>query len=281
MKTISDTLKASLFSEVTTLATCWKITRTDGAILGFTDHDADLAIDGVTFEAASGYSATAIESSAAMAVDNLNVDGILSSGAITEDDLRAGRYDYAAIEIFMIDYLDIAAGSLILRTGILGEVIYHDGQFSAEVRGLAQKMQQTFTRTYAPTCDADLGDARCTVDLTPFTVTSSVQAVLDARSFSDGARIEADGWFDGGLLTWISGANAGLSMEVKRSLNAGGEIELVQPMPEAIAVDDQYSVYAGCDKRRATCNSKFANVINFRGFPDVPGRDQLMSYGTN
>lgn len=278
MKTIPAALYAALTAEVTTLATCWTLTRTDGVVLGFTDHDADLLVNGVTYQAASGYTASTIQSTADLSVDNLDTKGILESGAITHEDVRAGRYDNAAIEIFMVDYSDVTAGQLTLRAGHLGQVKVSGDEFTAEVRGLAQLMQQTITRTYVATCDADLGDSRCKVALASYTVTGLVQTATDARTFADGVRIEADGYFAGGLLTWTSGANAGLKMEVKNNLAASGTIVLHQPMPKPIAVGDAYSVSAGCDKAKSTCTGKFNNAVNFRGYADLPGMDKLLKY---
>jgi hypothetical protein len=83
-------------------------------------------------------------------------------------------------------------------------------------------------------------------------------------------------YFQNGLVTWTSGLNAGLSMEVK--LYNIGFVELFQPMPYAIALSDAYSIKAGCDKQLQTCISRFNNVINFRGEPHLPGNDQMMAH---
>ena len=103
-----------------------------------------------------------------------------------------------------------------------------------------------------------------------------VTAAASNRTFTDSARGEANGWFDYGLLTWNTGLNAGLSVEVKSF--AGGVFMLFDAMPGVIAVGDRYSVHAGCDKRLATCKAKFANVLNFRGEPFVPGPDSMLDY---
>ena len=86
----------------------------------------------------------------------------------------------------------------------------------------------------------------------------------------------ATDWFTRGLVTFTSGANAGRAQEVKRHV-AGSEatLELWQPMAHAIAPGDAFTVTAGCDKHFATCQAKFANAVNFRGFPHMPGNDFL------
>lgn len=130
MQTASTELAAHLAGEVATLATCWKITRRDGVILGFTDHIRDLEIDGVIYHAASGYTRTAIRSTADLAVDNLDVESVFSDDSITKADLRAGRYDFAEIRMFLVNYQDLSQGVLKLRRGWLGEVSIRDGCMS-------------------------------------------------------------------------------------------------------------------------------------------------------
>ncbi len=276
MKSISSELAAHIAGEVTTLATCWRVARRDGVVLGFTTHDRLLVIDDVTYRASSGFSPSAVAGSNDLSVDNLDVAGALSSAAISEADLRDGRFDFAAIEIFQVNWAELSQGKLIVATGRLGEVTMTDGRFTAEMRGLAQALQQPVGEVYSAECRADLGDARCKVNLAAFTVTGAATSVTSSRAFADSARTEADGWFDYGLLTWTTGANAGLSVEVKSF--AGGAFTLFDAMPAAIEVGDAYTVYAGCDKRAATCKAKFANILNFRGEPFVPGPDSMLDY---
>jgi uncharacterized phage protein (TIGR02218 family) len=64
-------------------------------------------------------------------------------------------------------------------------------------------------------------------------------------------------------------------MEIKR--HAAGTLELWQAMSEPIAPGDAFTVTAGCDKQFATCGAKFANTINFRGFPYMPGNDAVLA----
>ena len=276
MKSISSELAEHITGEVTTLATCWRVARRDGVVLGFTTHNRPLFIDDVTYRASSGFNPSAVAGSNDLSVDNLDVAGALSSSAISEADLRNGRFDFAAIEIFQVNWADLTQGKLILATGRLGEVTMTDGRFTAEVRGLAQSLQQPVGEVYSAECKADLGDARCKVNLAGFTVTGTATSVASSRMFADSGRTEEDGWFDYGLLTWTTGANAGLSVEVKSF--ASGAFTLFDAVPGAIEVGDAYTVHAGCDKRVATCKAKFVNILNFRGEPFVPGPDSMLDY---
>ncbi|MFQ6016787.1 MAG: DUF2163 domain-containing protein [Kiloniellaceae bacterium] len=173
MKSVSSGLAAHLGQAATSLATCWKVKRTDGTILGFTEHDRDLTIDladgdgPLTYAAATGYTRTGIKTGADLKVDNLDVLGVLDSAAITAADIRAGRYDFAEVKIFLVNWRDLAQGALKLRRGKIGEVSIRDDAFVAELRGLAQLYAQQVVELTTPACRADLGDARCQVRLDP------------------------------------------------------------------------------------------------------------------
>lgn len=274
MKSISAELKAHLSLEVTTLATCWKVTRRDHTVLGFTDHDQDIEYESVTYLATTGFTPTAIESTAALNVDSLDVEGMLDSNAITEQDMLAGLYDFAQVDVFMLNYEDTSQGVMTLRTGWLGEIIIKKGRFIAEIRGLTQHLSQTVGELYSPSCRANLGDSRCGVNMATLTENGSITAVTSQAILTDSSRTEEGGYFAFGKITFISGANSGLSMEVKEY--SGGKFVLVLPMPKAIEVGDHYSVTVGCDKTLPTCIDRFNNAVNFRGEPHIPGTDRLL-----
>jgi uncharacterized phage protein (TIGR02218 family) len=281
MKTLPPALQSHLNTGTTTLAWCWRLTRADGTRLGFTDHDRDLAFDGTVFEAATGFTATEIKDALGLSVDNLEVSSALKSESLDEDDLAAGLYDDAAVEIWRVNWADTGQ-RVLMRSGSLGEVRRSGAAFTAEVRGLAHYLQQPKGRLFQSGCDADLGDARCGIDLDDpaFRGTGTVLTATAARLITaSGLSSYAAGWFTRGLVTFTSGANAGRSQEVKRHTLAAttATIELWQPMALAIAPSDTFTVTAGCDKRFATCQAKFANAVNFRGFPHMPGNDYVLA----
>jgi hypothetical protein len=178
-----------LENNVLTLASCWKIERRDGEVFYFTDHDVDITFGGDTYLASSGFMRSAIETSGAFNVDNLDIEGLLgavSSETITEDDLRAGKFDFAEVWIFLVDYTDPdGTGSLKLRRGYLGEMEQRDdGTFKVEFRGLMQALARRMGQAYSPTCRADLYDARCGVDPDTFRESGIyVDSVTDRRTF--------------------------------------------------------------------------------------------------
>lgn len=279
MKQLPGALAAHVASGATTLCWCWRLTRRDGVRQGFTDHDRDVAFDGTVFEAAAGMTASEIRDSVGLSVDNLEVTSAMTSERLAEADLAAGVYDNAAIEIFRVNWA-APEQRVLMRSGNLGEVKRSGLAFAAEVRGLAHTLQETRGRLYQYTCDADLGDERCQVDLDlpAFRGNGALVGVASPRRFTvSGLDAFAGGWFTHGLLTFTSGAAEGQAVEVKQHAKAGDvvSIELWSRARLPLAPGQTFAVTAGCDKRVATCQAKFANVANFRGFPHMPGNDFL------
>ncbi len=286
MRVLSSGLQDHLDTGATTLCWCWRITRNDGEAFGFTDHDRDLSFDGTNFEAVSGFTGTEIQGAIGLNVDTLDVEGALQSERLSEADLSAGLFDNALIEIYRVNWGE-PSERVLMRYGNLGEVARGQHHFRCEVRGLAHELQQPKGRIIQYGCDAELGDARCKIDLdqAAYRSDAGVVAALGAgpRSFTAlGLDVYAGNWFSRGLLTWLSGANEGRPAEVKLHAKSGGEvrIELWQRPAEDIAEGDAFSITAGCDKQFATCRTKFANTANFRGFPHVPGNDFMLSVAT-
>ena len=275
MKPISLSLKAHLSQEVTSLATCWKLSRRDGVVLGFTSHSQDVIYDETTYKATTGFTPSSVKSHSGLAIDQLEVEAVIESGEIEEADIHAGLYDFAEIEIFMLNYLNVSDGSLILRRGWLGEIHYNSHFFTAEVRGLTQKLSQNIGELYSPRCRASFADERCGLNAEDYQTVSSVESVNSQREFADSTLIADDGYYNYGLVTFTTGNNAGLSMEVMRYQS--NIVELMLPMPYSFSSGDSYVITAGCDKRFSTCCDVFSNAINFRGEPHVPGNDRLLS----
>jgi uncharacterized phage protein (TIGR02218 family) len=282
MRTIPPELQARLDASATRLCRCWLVRRQDGIELGFTDHDLDLAFDGVTFRAGSGMDASALQTATGLSVDNAEAVGALSSAAVNEADIRAGRFDRAEVWHWLVDWERPDLRVLQFR-GSFGEIRRSDGVFEVELRGLAEALNAPVGRQVLRTCDRAVGDAKCRFDLAQPGFSGEGEAV--AGSAGAELRVQgldgfAEGWFAQGLLTWTSGANAGSRGAVKTDRPAGSLRRLVlwQVPGFSVAVGDRFRVNAGCDKRAETCAAKFDNLLNFRGFPHLPGDDWVTAY---
>jgi len=362
VKNISSALRNHLDEETTSLATCWRVIRKDGQEFYFTDHDRDILFEGNTYLAEASYLRTAVTSSASFSVDNVDLEGVLSSDQISITDLRAGLFDYAEVRIFLVNWASISDGALKMRRGWIGEVtLTEQGVFRAELRGLAQALDQKLGEMYQPECRADLGDSRCKVPVQPPerandtdyslgtfvkvpTAAGSGQETYENRIYecttegtsatseptfdttvgnttSDGTVVwtareawtrnaavdtvvdeftldlaglseprASDNWFNGGALTFETGPNQGLSIEIRAWDSSAQRITLFFAAPFLPASGDKVRLFPGCDKRTSTCSSKFAipgsrdfpssrgNIWNFRGEPHVPGPDDLTRY---
>jgi uncharacterized phage protein (TIGR02218 family) len=282
MRAIPSALQVKLDSGVTTLAQCWVVRRRDGAVLGFTDHDRDLVVDGVTCRAGAGLAASEARQTFGLAVDGGEISGALDDEALSEADLAAGRYDAAVVESWLVDWSEPTL-TLLTARGTLGEVRREGEAFTAELRGPADALSQESGRLYTARCGADLGDPRCGVDLANPALRGS-GAVTAVRGVSlvvaSGLGGFVDGLFTAGRLSWTSGANGGSGIEIKEHRVVDGEVRLAlwQAMAEPVAEGDAFTVTAGCDKRFATCRDRFGNALNFRGFPHIPGNDFVISY---
>ena len=269
-----------------TIARAWAVTRGDGMVLGFTDHDMALRFEGIEFRPDSGLSARAVVQGSGLSVDNTEAVGALSDSAITEADLMAGRWDAADVRLWDVDWQDTGNRQLIFR-GHLGEVSRSGAAFRAELRGLSEPLNRGQGRVYHPRCSASLGDGQCRFDLTR--AGYSAEGVIAAQA--DGQRLtltgiagHVAGWFERGQLLVISGAAEGLTGIVKVDFALPGarrEVELWTGLGTTPAAGDRVRLVAGCDKRAETCRLKFLNYLNFRGFPHLPPEDWLITPKVN
>ena len=261
--------------DLTTIALCWRLERRDGVALGFTTHDRDLAIGGLAYRAVPGMLPSAISLSDGFAVDTLDIEGALSSAAITAGDLRAGRWDGASVNIFMADWEAPDGAILPVARGELGEVSIRGDAFEAELRGPTALLEAAAVEQTSPECRAMLGDRRCRVDMAGRVTVTRIAAVTDGESVEVAAAAPGNG-YGFGRLRWLGGANSGLESAVLRS--DGPVLSLREPPAFPAAAGDLVELHEGCDKRLATCAGRFGNAANFRGEPHLPGIDLLTRY---
>lgn len=275
-------LSVHLGRAVTTVCFGWRVTRRDGAVCGFTDHDLPLTVDGTALEPGSGFSGSEARETLGFGVDAVDVEGALSSGGIDPDDVAAGLYDGATVETFLVNWRQPSDFAL-LRTATIGRTTRSDGRFVAELEGRKHALDQPSGRYLRRHCDAELGDARCGFALSgPAHVgAGAVNAVVAPDTIvASGLSAFPLGWLSNGVLTWSGGAEATRQVRVIEHRRQGGDDLLVLWREQGAApqVGDAFTVVSGCDKTFSTCREKFANALNFRGFPHLPGNDAAYAY---
>jgi uncharacterized phage protein (TIGR02218 family) len=293
MKTISAPLLAHLQQSTTTLAVCWMVTRRDAVVIRGTTHNRDVTVStgdyAGTYSARTGITGSDVRSTSDLSVDNLEVEGAVAESALSlldmsAADIESGLFDDAAVTTFVVNYQAPDDGQIVMRTGTIGNITRTaEGQYRTELRGLTQALSRQIVRTIGTSCDADLFDSRCKLVRASFTFTGTVTAVTSRRQFAatiSGAPADV-GYFNGGKVTFTTGANDDYSMEVKDgNFGSPDEILLFLPMPLDIEVGDTFEIEAGCDKLKATCKDKFSNLVNFRGHGVfTPGLTEILKVG--
>lgn len=280
MRVLDTAFAEHIAGGATTLATCWRIARTDGVVLGFTDHDQPLSFASTEYLPVHGLDGGEAPAKLGPQTDTTEVVGVLHAAAITEDDILLGRYDGAAVETWRVNWRDTVVRYLVRRATI-GEIVREDGVFRAELRSGQHALNRPMGRLYQALCDAEVGDARCGVDIehADYRAEASVLAVRDRfRLAVDGLGTFDEGWFGLGSVMWSDGQRIGLTDRIVTHARIGGidVLGFAQPVGDWVAPGDALVVRAGCDRRFATCKGKFGNGVNFRGFPHIPGSDFVL-----
>lgn len=256
------------------VALCWRVERSDGVAIGLTTHDRDLTLDGLVHRAAPGMTPSAIERSAGLEADTMDIGGALTSAAIGEADLLCGRWDGARVRLFAVDW-ETAATIAELGEGRIGAVEMGEDGFTAELAGASAALARPVVEETSPECRAELGDRRCRVALAARRRFARVMAIAEREVTLD-ATEPVTGAYAGGSLRWFGGANGGLIQAVDAS--AGARVTLRGLPAFAVAVGTLVELVEGCDKSLATCAGRFGNAVNFRGEPHLPGIDLLTRY---
>ncbi|WP_417621161.1 DUF2163 domain-containing protein [Parasphingorhabdus sp.] len=261
--------------DVTTTAYLWRLERADGIVLGFTSHDRDLVIDSFRYRATPGMVPSSIALSDSLAVDNVEIAGVMTSAAIAETDIDAGRWDGALLYISLVDWEQPDAQPLPLICGEFGEIVRSGEMFTVEILGASSLLNEPIAPLTSPTCRAEFGDRQCKLSLHRHQWEGRILSV-------DGEEIKIDGPEDMavdfifGSLRILDGASCGLSLAIIDG--QGTIVRLADPPSPCLAEGTRILLTEGCDKNFATCRDRFANSVNFRGEPYLPGNDLLTRY---
>ena len=282
--TLTPALESLRINKTHRFATCWKIEREDGEIFYFTNHNHNIILDGNTYTPAGGFNASARQKQTALKADNFEIVGMLTSSAITEDDLRAGRYRKTKVTEQMVDWKYPWMG--IFQTALywITKVKFTGEFWEAQMEGLTRWLNPRVGDVYGRECRHQLGNTLCTVSLGPITESGAVSAVdptFPRKIFNTtGLSTSTLDYFNYGKLTWTSGANDGLEVDVK-DYRASDLFELQLNLPFDVEIGDTFDVIPGCDKTQDDCKNKFSqpsgNFVNYGGFPFIPGTDRTTS----
>lgn len=255
------------------LAFCWVIERRDGAGLGLTSHDRVLVIGGATYRPSPAITPAAVRLRSGLDPQGGEVEGALSDAALSAHDLATGRWDSARVSLFAVDWQQTGGDKLSLVGGRLGPVSIKDGAFAAELVGAADELAAPVCPETSPECRAELGDRSCRVDMAgrreAFAVTET-----DGERVTFGRAVAMR--FLSGEACVLDGDNGGWRSRV---IGIEGNAVVLRDVPLfAMPAGVRVRLTEGCDKRFETCRSRFANSVNFRGEPHLPGNDLLTRY---
>ncbi len=277
MRTLPSTLAARLAVGSTQMAYAWIVRRRDGTVMGFTDHDSDLVVNGVACRAATGLAAKDMTSELGMAAGGGEVVGALQAASLREEDIVGGAYDGADIEIFLCD-CEAPFENVRLDAAIMGEIKRDETAFVAELRGPAQRLGEEIGRLYHQRCDADFGDSKCGMDLirADLSVRGTIAAVIMPGRYQVNLVGATPGTLTNGALQFDKWPDRRFGIRQQTQRGARLFIDLWSS-PEAVQVNDAILARVGCDKSFATCSQRFGNAINFRGFPHMPGNEIVLT----
>lgn len=265
--------------EVTRLALCWRLRRRDGVTIGLTSAARAIERDGLRYAAAPGMSPSAISSSDGFDVDSMTVDGLLSAAALSAEDVAAGRWADAQVELFAVDWSRPDSPAIALTAGTIGAISQaatgSTGWLRAELHGPTMMLAAAGPPVCSPTCRARLGDLDCGVDMDVRRMDARVRSV-DGATLRLEQALPDPSRFSFGRVRVLSGPAAGLSATI-----AGADADrltLNRPWRMPVEPGARVRVWEGCDRHFSTCVARFRNAEAFRGEPHVPGADALQRY---
>ena len=278
MRQFPEHLTAKLKASASQWAHAWIVKRQDGVTLGFTDHDQDLVIEGVSCVASTGLEAKDMTSELGLAPGGGDVMGALQDASITEADVLAGLYDGAEVMFYLCEY-EPPFETILLDVTTIGEIKRDEVAFVAELRGATHRLSEETGRIFQKKCDADFGDARCGMDLnrSDLRAVGRVDAVLaQGRYRVSGLEGFSIGAFTNGRLNFSQWPGKPFAIQYHSQVGQAVIFEIWDP-PQTIQNGDQFEAIVGCDKSFESCTRRFNNGVNFRGFPHMPGNEIVLT----
>lgn len=273
MRTIPSNLKQDI--EGGFIARLLKITCTNSDILAFTDHDAELTVDGVVYTPTPGLAQITYTSTSGVEVSSQ------TTGAATvdlpESDILAGKFDDAVVEAAWCSWQNPSFGKVVIFLGKVADIQFNETGFEAEIMSFMKQLELNIGQVYTSSCrhalfgTAEVGKVGfCGANPASFTFSGAIASIQTQRwkfTVSGAAAGQTDGYYSNGTVTFTSGLNSGISAVIKRQI--GNVVELMLPTGRILTVGDAFTIQAGCDRTFDTCKTKFSNGANFGGFPHI------------
>ena len=294
-RTLTGGMISHLASGTTTRVGMLRLDLQDGSTIAITDHDRELTFDlgdgAAVYSPRTGILPSDLSLSTGFDSDDLEVTGPLVPTAtedyhVTKAMVLGGRLDDATARFFQVNWADLTQGSIALLKGrvVLAEV--EGSRFKLTIQSEISRFKQEVGRTITAYCDADFGDARC--GYTPATLTATVSSVTSASQFAvTYTGTYANDYFNGGTVQFTSGGLNGTRPVEVTDFTGGTDswaVLLWTELADVPEIGDTLTFTQGCydvatgeSKTRNACKA-FSNIVNFRGFPDVPGSDQVLRY---
>jgi hypothetical protein len=182
MKTFSQDLKNSYDTRVTTITNCIKIQRLDGTTYTFTSLDKDLVIDNEIYKSSYAFNPTAYSSALGLQIENMEIEGAVDFLNIYDFDIIKNLFYGALVWVFSVDYKNLAAGKNKILFGTVGEIELTDDTFKMEIRGMSKRYDTLYANYYGKICRARLGDSKCGIDLSSYTLYGAVNQITNSAT---------------------------------------------------------------------------------------------------
>lgn len=278
-RTLGGPLTAHIGTRTHTRCSMLRIDLKDGTSIGITDHDKDLTFDlgdGVlSYSASTGILPSDVKLSAGFDADNFEVTGPIAD-PVTREAVLGGRFNRARARLFQVNWASLGSGAIKILAGDVADARVEGGKFVLAITSDIARFNQVVGSVITPYCAADFGDARC--GLTPEAISATVTAVASDLSFTVSfAGSYANDYWNAGQVEFASGVLAGTAPVEIFDWTSGGVVTLFTALSDLPENGDTLTIRKGCLKTRDACKDN-GNILNFRGFPEVPGSDQALKY---
>ena len=262
------TLPLTLTDRVVRPARLLVVTRRDGIVMRVAEAQSAITAGGNVYAPLAGCQISAVKHTLGGDVASMEIRGAHNNegtAAFKTSDIDIGLYDSAEVQLYIVNRADLSALGL-LFTGTIQPVNYDiSGMVSFDVRGPSIGAAANYIQVFAPMCRTDLFSPLCGVNPDSYQLSATVTAVVNRFNFTVSGIAVADNYLNGGTVL----TDSGVAFEIANQ--TGGSLTAYLPYHRVLAVGMGLTLWPGCDKRIATCHSKFNNTANFQGEPHSIG----------